>query len=318
MSGIISSATEFFNNTLHSNQYEIKDASKEKIKDIYNKSVDYATANNRDVIIAKIDLFIQKITLNLWTASIKNVSLISRINELKLWVDKCIDDCSQEQLGDRDYIALYVDRAIFHYAISFVCNKVEHQTVSLIDRCTFDVASPNGLPSTIQLFYEKSIDDESIASLHLQTLGDGFINLENAYHQYDDIRLKPLASLLISCSYGSALADSVAAVDIDEYCEKYITDQVKTLSQQEMKKNLKEMKNLAVAGKLDFNDIVTDMKRQEDEGKRVLKDVTKMHGAAQKLNDFVQSCDPDSTELIQIPNDISNSIYDLFGIELVK
>ncbi|MCW7027312.1 hypothetical protein NYV43_04700 [Escherichia coli] len=35
------------------------------------------------------------------------------------------------------------------------------------------------------------------------------------------------------------------------------------------------MKNLAVAGKLDFNDIVTDMKRQEDEGKRVLKDVTK-------------------------------------------
>ncbi|ESD40308.1 hypothetical protein SM09_00282 [Escherichia coli] len=78
------------------------------------------------------------------------------------------------------------------------------------------------------------------------------------------------------------------------------------------------MKNLAVAGKLDFNDIVTDMKRQEDEGKRVLKDVTKMHGAAQKLNDFVQSCDPDSTELIQIPNDISNSIYDLFGIELVK
>lgn len=53
MSGIISSATEFFNNTLHSNQYEIKDASKEKIKDIYNKSVDYATANNRDVIIAK-------------------------------------------------------------------------------------------------------------------------------------------------------------------------------------------------------------------------------------------------------------------------
>ncbi len=122
MSGIISSATEFFNNTLHSNQYEIKDASKEKIKDIYNKSVDYATANNRDVIIAKIDLFIQKITLNLWTASIKNVSLISRINELKLWVDKCIDDCSQEQLGDRDYIALYVDWAIFYYAISFVCN----------------------------------------------------------------------------------------------------------------------------------------------------------------------------------------------------
>ncbi|HGV3773086.1 TPA: hypothetical protein ACNGZD_003207, partial [Escherichia coli] len=99
MSGIISSATEFFNNTLHSNQYEIKDASKEKIKDIYNKSVDYATANNRDVIIAKIDLFIQKITLNLWTASIKNVSLINRINELKQWVDKCIDDCSQEQLG---------------------------------------------------------------------------------------------------------------------------------------------------------------------------------------------------------------------------
>lgn len=53
MSGIISSATEFFNNTLHSNQYEIKDASKEKIKDIYNKSVDYATMSNRAAIIAK-------------------------------------------------------------------------------------------------------------------------------------------------------------------------------------------------------------------------------------------------------------------------
>ena len=68
MSGIISSATEFFNNTLHSNQYEIKDASKEKIKDIYNKSVDYATMSNRAAIIAKIDLFIQRITHNLWHA----------------------------------------------------------------------------------------------------------------------------------------------------------------------------------------------------------------------------------------------------------
>ena len=68
MSGIISSETEFFNNTLHSNQYEIKDASKEKIKDIYNKSVDYATMSNRAAIIAKIDLFIQRITHNLWHA----------------------------------------------------------------------------------------------------------------------------------------------------------------------------------------------------------------------------------------------------------
>lgn len=53
MSGIISSATEFFNNTLHSNQYEIKDASKEKIKDIYNKSVDYATMSNRARLLQK-------------------------------------------------------------------------------------------------------------------------------------------------------------------------------------------------------------------------------------------------------------------------
>lgn len=83
MSGIISSATEFFNNTLHSNQYEIKDASKEKIKDIYNKSVDYATMSNRAAIIAKIDLFIQRITHNLWTASDNNVSLIKRIDALK-------------------------------------------------------------------------------------------------------------------------------------------------------------------------------------------------------------------------------------------
>ncbi|EFN7173014.1 DUF2713 family protein, partial [Escherichia coli] len=152
MSGIISSATEFFNNTLHSNQYEIKDASKEKIKDIYNKSVDYATMSNRAAIIAKIDLFIQRITHNLWTASDNNVSLIKRIDALKNWVEECIDQCTNEQLGDRDYISAFVDRAIFHYAMNFVCNPMENSDVTLIDKCTFDVINHNGLPSTIQLF----------------------------------------------------------------------------------------------------------------------------------------------------------------------
>nr|WP_284526809.1 hypothetical protein [Shigella flexneri] len=65
---IIPGATGYFNKTLNSNQFDNEDAIKDKIKDIYNKSVDYATMSNRAAIIAKIDLFIQRITHNLWHA----------------------------------------------------------------------------------------------------------------------------------------------------------------------------------------------------------------------------------------------------------
>ncbi|HFV1205109.1 TPA: protein YjbL, partial [Escherichia coli] len=41
---------------------------KGKLNNIYGKSIDYAALRHRDVIIAKIDLFIQRITHNLWHA----------------------------------------------------------------------------------------------------------------------------------------------------------------------------------------------------------------------------------------------------------
>ncbi|AIZ80687.1 TPA: hypothetical protein ACF2V4_000212 [Escherichia coli] len=85
---IIPGATGYFNKTLNSNQFDNKDANKDKldnidaIKDkldnrgsikgklnnIYGKSIDYAALRHRDIIIAKIDLFIQRITHNLWHA----------------------------------------------------------------------------------------------------------------------------------------------------------------------------------------------------------------------------------------------------------
>nr|WP_319638753.1 hypothetical protein [Escherichia coli] len=41
---------------------------KGKLNNIYGKSIDYAALRHRDIIIAKIDLFIQRITHNLWHA----------------------------------------------------------------------------------------------------------------------------------------------------------------------------------------------------------------------------------------------------------
>jgi len=133
---IIPGATGYFNKTLNSNQFENKDATKDKLDDvdatedkldkrgsikgklnnIYGKSIDYAALRHRDIIIAKIDLFIQRITHNLWHARKKNVFLIEQINDLKMWVNKYIDDCTDEDLNDRDFIASVVDRAIFHFA----------------------------------------------------------------------------------------------------------------------------------------------------------------------------------------------------------
>ncbi|MFO6485599.1 DUF2713 family protein [Escherichia coli] len=39
-----------------------------------------------------------------------------------MWVNKYIDDCTDEDLNDCDFIASVVDRAIFHFAINSICN----------------------------------------------------------------------------------------------------------------------------------------------------------------------------------------------------
>ena len=65
---IIPGATGYFNKTLNSNQFDNKGSIKGKLNNIYGKSIDYAALRHRDIIIAKIDLFIQRITHNLWHA----------------------------------------------------------------------------------------------------------------------------------------------------------------------------------------------------------------------------------------------------------
>ena len=65
---IIPGATGYFNKTLNSNQFDNEDAIKDKLNNIYGKSIDYSALRHRDIIIAKIDLFIQRITHNLWHA----------------------------------------------------------------------------------------------------------------------------------------------------------------------------------------------------------------------------------------------------------
>ncbi|BED24238.1 hypothetical protein VEE46_40060 [Escherichia coli] len=65
---IIPGATGYFNKTLNSNQFDNKDAIKDKLDNIYGKSIDYSALRHRDIIIVKIDLFIQRITHNLWHA----------------------------------------------------------------------------------------------------------------------------------------------------------------------------------------------------------------------------------------------------------
>ncbi len=75
---IIPGATRYFNKTLNSDQFDNEDAIKDKLdnrgsikgklNNIYGKSIDYAALRHRDIIIAKIDLFIQRITHNLWHA----------------------------------------------------------------------------------------------------------------------------------------------------------------------------------------------------------------------------------------------------------
>nr|WP_289238217.1 DUF2713 family protein [Escherichia coli] len=55
-----------------------------------------------------------------------------------MWVNKYIDDCTDEDLNDRDFIASVVDRAIFHFAINSICNLGDNKDAMPIEQCTFD------------------------------------------------------------------------------------------------------------------------------------------------------------------------------------
>lgn len=335
---IIPGATGYFNKTLNSNQFENKDATKDKLDDvdatedkldkrgsikgklnnIYGKSIDYAALRHRDIIIAKIDLFIQRITHNLWHARKKNVFLIEQINDLKMWVNKYIDDCTDEDLNDRDFIASVVDRAIFHFAINSICNPGDNKDATPIERCTFDVETKNGLPSTVQLFYEESKDNEPLANIHFQAIGSGFLTFVNACQEHDDNSLKLFASLLISLSYSSAYADLSETVYINENNESYLKAQFEKLSQRDMKKYLGEMKNLADEGGMKFDDYLDKMSLLVNEGKLDPDIFRKMRDAAPQLISFAQSFDPTSKKEIKILTDTSKLIYDLFGVKSEK
>ena len=163
---IIHGANGDFNKTLNSNQFDNEEAINGIVNSIYGKSIDYSAMRHRDIIIAKIDLFIQRITHNLWPAREKNVTLIKQINDLKMCVNEYIGDCTDEELNDREFIASGVDRAIFHFAINSICNPEVNKDAKLIERCTFDVETKNGLTSTVQLFYEEYKDNKPLSQLH--------------------------------------------------------------------------------------------------------------------------------------------------------
>ena len=325
---IIPGATGYFNKTLNSNQFDNEDAIKDKLdnrgsikgklNNIYGKSIDYAALRHRDIIIAKIDLFIQRITHNLWHARKKNVFLIEQINDLKMWVNKYIDDCTDEDLNDRDFIASVVDRAIFHFAINSICNPGDNKDAMPIEQCTFDVETKNDLPSTVQLFYEESKDNEPLANIHFQAIGSGFLTFVNACQEHDDNSLKLFASLLISLSYSSAYADLSETVYINENNESYLKAQFEKLSQRDMKKYLGEMKRLADGGEMNFDGYLDKMSHLVNEGTLDPDILSKMRDAAPKLIDFAKSFDPNSKEKIKILTDTSNLIYDLFGVKSAK
>ncbi|HCP6342202.1 TPA: DUF2713 family protein, partial [Escherichia coli] len=268
--------------------------------------------------IAKIDLFIQRITHNLWHARKKNVMLLKQIDNLKVWVNEYIGDCTDEELNDRDFIASVVDRAIFHFAINSICNPEDNKDATPIERYTFDVETKNGLPSTVQLFCEESKDNEPLANIHLQAIGSGFLTFVNACQEYDDNSLKLFASLLISLSYSSVYSDFAEIVYINENNENYLKAQFEELSQRDMKKYLGEMKHLADRGGMKFDDYLDKMSLLVNEGKLEPDILSKMRDAAPKLIDFAKSFDPNSKEKIKILTDTSKLIYDLFGVKSEK
>ncbi|HAV8344447.1 TPA: DUF2713 family protein [Escherichia coli] len=327
---IIPGATGYFNKTLNSNQFDNEDAIKDKLdnrgsikgklNNIYGKSIYYAALRHRDIIIAKIDLFIQRITHNLWHARKKNVFLIEQITNLKEWVNKYIADCTDEELNDRDFIASVVDRAIFHFAVNSIYNTEGNKDATPIERYTFDVETKNGLPSTVQLFYEESKDNEPLANIHLQAIGSGFLTFVNACQKYDDNSLKLFASLLISLLYSSAYTDLAGAekVNINDHNGNYLTAQFEELSQRDMKKYLGEMKRLADGGEMNFDGYLDKMSHLVNEGTLAPDILSKMRDAAPKLIDFAKSFDPNSKEKIKIYTGTSKLIYDLFGVKSEK
>ena len=235
-----------------------------------------------------------------------------------MWVNKYIDDCTDEDLNDRDFIASVVDRAIFHFAINSICNPGDNKDATPIERCTFDVETKNGLPSTVQLFYEESKDNEPLANIHFQAIGSGFLTFVNACQEHDDNSLKLFASLLISLSYSSVYADLSETVYINENNESYLKAQFEKLSQRDMKKYLGEMKHLADRGGMKFDDYLDKMSLLVNEGKLEPDILSKMRDAAPQLISFAKSFDPTSKEEIKILTDTSKLIYDLFGVKSEK
>nr|WP_088238895.1 DUF2713 family protein [Escherichia coli] len=235
-----------------------------------------------------------------------------------MWVNKYIDDCTDEDLNDRDFIASVVDRAIFHFAINSICNPGDNKDATPIERCTFDVETKNGLPSTVQLFYEESKDNEPLANIHFQAIGSGFLTFVNACQEHDDNSLKLFASLLISLSYSSAYTDLSETVYINENNESYLKAQFEELSQRDMKKYLGEMKRLADGGEMNFDGYLDKMSHLVNEGTLEPDILSKMRDAAPKLINFAKSFDPNSKEKIKILTDTSKLIYDLFGVKSEK
>ncbi|HFS3841807.1 TPA: DUF2713 family protein, partial [Escherichia coli] len=239
-------------------------------------------------------------------------------NDLKMWVNKYIDDCTDEDLNDRNFIASVVDRAIFHFAINSICNPGDNKDATPIEQCTFDVETKNGLPSTVQLFYEESKDNEPLANIHFQAIGSGFLTFVNACQEHDDNSLKLFASLLISLSYSSAYADLSETVYINENNESYLKAQFEKLSQRDMKKYLGEMKRLADGGEMNFDGYLDKMSHLVNEGTLDPDILSKMRDAAPQLISFAKSFDPTSKEEIKILTDTSKLIYDLFGVKSEK
>ncbi len=246
--------------------------------------------------------------------------LIEQINNLKVWVNEYIGDCTDEDLNDREFIASVVDRAIFHFAVNSICNTEGNKDATPIERYPFDVETKNGLPSTVQLFYEESKDNEPLANIHLQAIGSGFLTFVNACQKYDDNSLKLFASLLISLSYSSAYTDLAGAekVKINDHNGNYLTAQFEELSQRDMKKYLGEMKRLADGGEMNFDGYLDKMSHLVNEGTLAPDILSKMRDAASKLIDFAKSFDPNSKEKIKILTDTSKLIYDLFGVKSEK
>ena len=81
-----------------------------------------------------------------------------------MWVNKYIDDCTDEDLNDRDFIASVVDRAIFHFAINSICNPGDNKDAMPIEQCTFDVETKNDLPSTTVFGWLTAISGFTAAS----------------------------------------------------------------------------------------------------------------------------------------------------------